>query len=281
MMDNKFRVASTVSDIKDKIRINIDEDADTIYWYIKFNLRLDKSSVTNDTCEVIDTDGYLMRTYIAYDPERDYIVVSPIDTYKNNMYYILTITEQVKSEGGNNLKRPVHILFKLLNNRVSRHEILKQRLKLPETKVRPSNYENLSTTFSTDMSNSSGSLDEHDAFDSRGGKDLGRIDVSINPAIAIIGALLVNVGFFANIPVLFFIALVIFILGFTFVFYQVVSKRTYIYYNMGSHYFKKRNYGKAELYLKRSFAADEMNERAEYALIKVRQYIERAEEEEK
>ena len=285
-MDDKFRVASTMSDIKDKIRINIEEGGDTIYWYIKFNVPLDKTSVTNTTCEVIDTEGYVMRTYIAYDPERNYVVVSPIDSYQNNTYYILTIGEDVRSEKGNHLKKKIHILFKLVNNKISKYEVLKASLKLPESKKRPNDYDEFSKSLSEDARGAvlAGVKEEKDMFD--GGhhphkhpQGLGQMTVNINPTMAILGALFINVGFFADIPIVFFVAVVVFLLGFGHVIYQLNRNRSSIYYNMGSNQFRKKNYEKAEGYLLKAFKIDEMNEQAEYALNRVRRYIARAEHE--
>ena len=272
-MDDKFKVASTLPDIKNKIKINIEDNKETIYWYIKFNLRLDKPSVTNNSCEVIDTDGYIMRTYIAYDPGRDFIVVSPLDSYENNKFYILTISNSVRSEKGNNLKTPVHILFKLMNNKISKYEVLKSTVKLPESRKRPEGYDNgnMKKSLSSDVTKLIADSDAHG-----GSKDspqsLGTMSVNVTTSIAIIGALLLNVGFFGGIPFVFFIGVVVFILGFVIVSYQLYKSRSKIYFNIGSHYFTKKKYEKSEQYLMKSFKADEMNEMAEYALNKVRRY---------
>lgn len=275
-MDDKFKVASTVPDFKDKIKIKIEDGSESIYWYIKFNLRLDKASVTNKTCEVIDTEGYILRTYIAYDPDRNWIVVSPLESYTDNEYYILTISSQVKSEKGTYLKKPIHVLFKLVNRTVSKFEILKATVKLPESKNRPSLEEDL-TPYSMDMGRALTDNEPYTPASRNRPQSLGAMPVKFSISPVIVGALLLNVGFFADQPIVFFLGVVICVLGFLLVVHQLHKNRSAIFYNMASHNFSKKKYEKAETYLMRAFKADEMNEKAEYGLNQVRRHLAREE----
>ena len=45
--NERFKVASTLPDLKDKLTINIESDSSKrVYWYIKFNLQLQAKSIT-------------------------------------------------------------------------------------------------------------------------------------------------------------------------------------------------------------------------------------------
>ena len=50
---------------------------------------------------------------IRYDTKNEIIEVEPLEPYSTNEYYFLTITKNVKSRGGQSLKEPVQIKFKL------------------------------------------------------------------------------------------------------------------------------------------------------------------------
>ena len=263
MSNDRFKVASTLPSIKDKLKINILDDTDQIYWYIKFNLHLDKTSVTNKTMQVIDTDGYIMRTYITYDTYRHVIVVSPIDSYIENKYYILSISKKVKSEKGQHLKKEIHIMFKLMNHKISKFEILKSTVKVPDPRPRPEDYDQMMGTLYTFTK-------ENDPFK---GNTLPFLNIKVNFIPALLGIPIIISGFFMEIIPMFFAGVVLFSLGFFIVLGQVFKNRSKIIYNLGAYHFNKGNYAKAHKHLYKAFAVDKENEHAEYGLERVRDFI--------
>ena len=284
MTDERFRVATTNPSLKDKIKIDIEDNKKNIYWYIKFNVPLDKSSVTNKTMSVMDTDGYLMRTYIAYDPARDLIVVSPIDSYIENKYYILGITTEVRSARGNNLKKEIHIMFMLINNQVSKFQILKNINGIPEQKDRPANYDSLidpkkpnhpidtsSAVYKApdELENGPSSRDMDTSF----ARDSIRYkDIKVRTNIAVSGAIIAGIGFGVNLAAMFFIGVVMFVLGFYIILRSVYDNRAKVFYNMGAYNFNKKKYPKALGYIQKSFDMDR-NEMSRHALRTVKKYI--------
>jgi uncharacterized protein YfaS (alpha-2-macroglobulin family) len=54
-----------------------------------------------------------LKTYIRYDTVNQYIEIEPLEAYTQNQSYILTISKNVKSKGGKNLKAPVTLQFKI------------------------------------------------------------------------------------------------------------------------------------------------------------------------
>lgn len=143
-MGKEVKLATTDPDLKDRIKIDIDDDSgEGIYWYIKFNIPLNENTVSNKAMTITDAKGYKMRTEIMYYKSRNTIVISPKESYMENVFYILTISKKVKSLGGNHLKGDTHILFKLKDNQISQYEILKDDIKIPAPCERPINYEEL------------------------------------------------------------------------------------------------------------------------------------------
>ncbi|MCL1924021.1 MAG: hypothetical protein FWF50_00390 [Defluviitaleaceae bacterium] len=112
--NERFKIASTLPDLKDKITINItSENPKKIYWYIKFNLQLHKKSVTEKSMIVIDMKGNILKTNCSYDEKNGIIVVSPLESYEKNKYYILSINRDIHSSSGKKLEKPINIMFKL------------------------------------------------------------------------------------------------------------------------------------------------------------------------
>ena len=51
--------------------------------------------------------------YIRYDIPNNMIEVTPLEPYTEGLFYFLNITTKVRSKGGQRLKEPVKIKFKL------------------------------------------------------------------------------------------------------------------------------------------------------------------------
>ena len=270
MPNERFRVTTTMPGMKDKIQIKIlDGNTDRIYWYIKFNLQLDKTSVTNKTMQVTDTDGYIMRTYIAYDTNRHVIVVSPIDSYMENKYYILGISKDVRSESGQNLKKEIYVLFKLINNEISKFEVLKSTARIPVAKQRPPDYdENLIKVYSFSKKSNEQNTEV--------GKDLLNYqDVKINIILAVLGVPVIGGGFFLEEPMVMGGGAALCLIGMGIILKQMAVKanRSNLTYNMGVFHFNRGRYQKAKFQFQKALLIDEENEQAEYAITKVGFYI--------
>lgn len=291
MADDRFRVSSTMSDLKNKLKINIEDDRENIYWYIKFNLVLDKKSATNKTMQVIDTDGYIMRTYITYDTYRHLIVVSPLDSYMENKYYILSISKKVKSQKGQHLKKEIHILFMLINNQISKYEILKSTAKLPEPKLRPNNYDeiiSLTESPTANMQNpkqetlQADSVEEYDYTENTSQAEdkttqskkqtLPFKSFKFNLLFVMLGIALLGGGAFTGFIPIFFVGVILFIFGFLIIIRQAYDARSKIYYNIGAYNFNKGKYEKSYKYLEKSFKIDR-NKYSRIALNKLQKYL--------
>lgn len=271
MSDERFRVASTMPGINHKLKINIEDVYEKIYWYIKFNLILDKRSVTNQTMQVMDTDGYIMRTYIAYDTYRHLIVVSPMDTYLENKYYILCISTDVRSEKGQNLKKSIYILFKLINNSISKYEILKNTKSVPNPRPRPHNYDEMLRGTSELIINESSSK-QQDISEKDLKENLLFASFKLDFRLIILSIFLLALGFLINFVPLFFIGATVFIFAFTLITRKAYEQRPQMFYNMGAYYFNKQKYAKADKFLQKSFDINR-NNHARYGIRIIKKHL--------
>lgn len=266
MREGNFRYAASNKDLEDRIMVKMEEGADKIYWHIKFNLALKSSSVNEKTTYVTDLGGYMLESQITYDPNSNVIIISPLESYEENFYYILNITTRVQSEKGQNLKRPVIILFKLLENEIAEMQVLPPNVKTPTPIKRPPNYkanEVKSKVFS-----------DGEIYDNIASDKLKTLRLNINPIYAIIAvACTVALSVFnvkagaAALAVTIVLVAVLLI--------KVFSKptRAIIKYNSGVRDFNTGNYKQAKIKFNDAFLLDSQNETIEYAVSKVEYYL--------
>ncbi len=266
MREGNFRYASSDKDLEDRIKVKMESGADTIYWHILFNLTLDKSTVTNKNMYVTDLAGFMLESDIHYDESTKLIVISPLESYEENFYYILNITTKVKSEKGQNLKKPVIILFKLLENEIAEMQILPPNVKTPEPRKRPVDY-NAKQVKSKVFS-------DGDIYNNVASDKLKTLPLKVNPILAIIGVA-VTVGATLINQTLGFVALGITIVLLGMLLLKVLSKttRAIIVYNAGVRDFNSENYRAAKAKFNEAFLLDSQNEAIEYALSKVEYFI--------
>jgi hypothetical protein len=276
--DENIKILSTNSDVKDKVRTNVHKGSDTVYWYIRFNNLLDKDSITKESMDVTDKYGYIMKTYITYDEVRNFIIISPIDTYHENVYYILNLKEGIKSEKGNQLKNKINVLFKLLGNELSEFEILKSTVKVPEPIERPPNYDELVTTNALEAYVRKLERLKKDKKTAKNTKEIPEFTshkMKLNVVALVIGIVLTIASIpIKNLPISI-IALAIAVLGFIHTVYQISKKefRAILMYNFGVYNFKKEKYDKAYLQFKKAHSLYELNETIEFAAKKSKFYI--------
>jgi len=262
----KIRVAVSDPKLQDKIKVKLTGtgDIETVHWYIRFNIPLDESSVNEKNMEVTDTDGYVMRTDISYRSDDNRIVISPLDSYEEERYYLLKVSKKVCSAKGQNLKSVISILFKLYMGQISEYKILKKDVPVPPSRPRPQNYdEKQKTRTPNDLDNYTQNIKTH----ARMAAD----SVTINPAFGIIGFLLVFVGFIIpSIPVVI-AALILCVLGSVHISAQWRNKvfRAKMHYNKGVRYFNKMQYTQAKYSFEKALYLNPENELAKYGLVRV------------
>jgi len=98
---------------ENRVRQNLSFKTGKFVWRCKFSTALDPSTITSDNLYVVSSAGNRVNMKFTYDDANNEIEVEPVDAYAQETDYFLHITTRVKSRGGQNLKEPVEIKFRL------------------------------------------------------------------------------------------------------------------------------------------------------------------------
>ncbi len=266
--NDKIKIATSIPGLKDKVKIDIPSDTGIIYWYIKFNIPLDEKSVSYRTMEVIDTDGYVMRTDISYDSKLNAIVISPLDTYEQNIYYILSISENVRSARGQNLRSKIHIMFKLIGTAISEFKVLKSNVSIPKSKPRPKDYDKMRTK-------SKVYVFDKNPYENLPQDKLPSLPVKINLIPPVLGLITIFLNYFIKNNYFLYGSILACLVGALYLIIQLTKseRKSEIYYNLGASEFNKGKYEKASKSLKLALKLNPENEMAEYGVNKISFYV--------
>jgi len=265
-MNQESKIHFGISDpnLKDKVRINLTGSPDVIYWFIRFNVPLDESTVNEKSMEVTDTDGYVMRTDIAYEAEKNGIIISPLDTYEEQRYYILKISTGVRSAKGQQLQSPINIVFKLYQKKIANYQILQKDVPVPESIPRPDDYDdNYRFRPKNDLDN----YVDYSRHHVRMTPD----QVRLNPILAILGLLTVLIGFAASNTGLIIASAAICLLGVAHIYSQWRNKvfRAKIHYNKGVQHYNKMEYQQAKIAFNKALEINPQSELVKQAVARV------------
>lgn len=113
-MVHKFlEIEEVPSKYTDKVKQDLKFKTGNFVWRVKFNTPLDPASINKESMYITDLDGTRRPAAILYDATKNQIEVEPINAYAQDVYYKLHITTKVKSKGGQHLKDPIELKFKL------------------------------------------------------------------------------------------------------------------------------------------------------------------------
>ena len=113
MAKNLIDIEDIPPQLANKVKQDLRYKTGKFDWLVRFNIPLDPHTVNKDTMYVTNSQNQKLRSYIRYDTKNEIIEVEPLEPYSTNEYYFLTITKNGKSRGGQSLKEPVQIKFKL------------------------------------------------------------------------------------------------------------------------------------------------------------------------
>ncbi|MCL1997988.1 MAG: hypothetical protein FWG65_04390 [Turicibacter sp.] len=263
----QIMVRTSIPSLQNKVKMKIKGPVDAIYWYIKFNYALDESTVSGQTMNVTDTDGYIMRTVISYRPKHNTISVSPLDTYEEDRYYLLNISRRVRSAKGKNLRSTIHILFKLFDNQVSDFKVLEKGAKVPIPRARPADYDSMPPKTSPNYF-------ERKYIDSTPPGKMSPVSYFVNPAVVVIGALVAAAGVFMWDVIIIMGGLVVCLLGLLHIAVQLQNAelRSKMSFNKGVKAFNREQYLMAERMFRKAINIDPENELAKYGVRKAEIY---------
>lgn len=113
MANNFVNIESVSDDVKNKVKQTLKFRTGNFVWRVKFSAPLNPATVNNNNLYVTSLNHSPLKTHIRYDTINQYIEIEPLESYAQNESYILTITKNVASAGGQRLKKDVSIQFKL------------------------------------------------------------------------------------------------------------------------------------------------------------------------
>jgi hypothetical protein len=209
-----------------------------------------------------------MRTDINYDSARNIIMISPLDTYEQNRFYLLSISRKVRSARGQNLRSNINILFKLYENQISDYQVLKKNIKAPKPRPRPSDYDQRQAlrkfnAFDQSYMDRTPSLDK-----------MSTVSFFVNPAVGILGTLIVIAGLLADSLWIIILGAAVCVGGLAHLYKQFLNKEltSTLAFNKGVRRFNKERYSEAEAAFTRAVNDNPKNELAKYGLYKISLY---------
>lgn len=113
MTNNYLNIESVSGEVEKKVKQSLKFRTGDFVWRVKFSAPLNPSTVNNRNLYVTTMNKTPLKTHIRYDSINQYIEIEPLEPYTENQSYILTVTKNVKSQGGKNLKNEVQLQFKI------------------------------------------------------------------------------------------------------------------------------------------------------------------------
>ena len=108
-----IKIEEATPGVENKIKTDFYFHTGKFVWRVKFSTTLDASTVNNSNLFVTNEAGMPIRAEIHYQSSTNEIEIEPLDTYDTKQAYILHITTKVQSLGGQKLKEPIEVKFRL------------------------------------------------------------------------------------------------------------------------------------------------------------------------
>lgn len=113
MTRNFIEIEDIPKGYENRVHQNLSFKTGKFVWRCRFTTALDPSTINAENLYVMSESGSRMQTKFTYNDSQMEIEVEPIEAYAKDTDYFLNITTKVKSRGGQNLKEPVQIKFRL------------------------------------------------------------------------------------------------------------------------------------------------------------------------
>lgn len=111
MSTNYINIKSVSGGSETLIKQDLKFKTDKFIWRVKFNIPLNPATVNTSNLVLFDESKKPIKTFINYDNENNCIEVENLEGYSQNVTYLLHITKNVESRGGQKLKTPIDITF--------------------------------------------------------------------------------------------------------------------------------------------------------------------------
>jgi len=280
--DGKIKMTMNDPSLRGKVTSRITDPGGVVYWYIRFNVLLDAASVTKRSMNVTDIkNGYIMHVIITYDNTRNLIVLNPMDLYRQNDYYMLNVSRKVRSNKGRPMQKPVHIMFKIVGDKISDFEVIKDTARIPRPKKKPESVrraemrEFMTQDEPPPEENAENAVESEKPEKPKARPQLPFGKISVQVQLAVLGLVWLGLSLFFNNFFVTLSGIILLFLGLIHLVAQLAKKqiRSTIYYDLGVRRFNAGNYPAANIYFKKSFALNPKNEMAQFGLKKSEKYL--------
>ena len=96
------------------IKQNLKFKTGKFIWRVRFTAPLNPSTVNNVNMYVTsEVDGKPLQTSIRYNSAENTVDIEPLEAYAKNTSYVLHVTKNVRSKGGQALKDEIRIRFSI------------------------------------------------------------------------------------------------------------------------------------------------------------------------
>ena len=102
--------ASTNPDI---VKQNLKFKTGKFVWKVKFTAPLNPATINNSNLYVVNASGDKIKASISYDEVSNCIEIEPFFAYEQSQSYVLHVTRNVESRGGQRLKKEVLLKFNI------------------------------------------------------------------------------------------------------------------------------------------------------------------------
>lgn len=113
MARNFIEIEDVPKGYENRVKQNLSFKTGKFIWRCRFTTALDPSTITSDNLFVESEMGTRMDAKFTYNDATMEIELEPLEPYAQDTDYILNITTKVKSRGGQSLKEPIQVKFRL------------------------------------------------------------------------------------------------------------------------------------------------------------------------
>ena len=97
----------------DIVKQNLNFKTSKFIWKVKFTAPLNPATVNTTNLYVVDASGNKIKASINYDEVSNCIEIEPFFAYEYDQSYVLHVTRNVESRGGQRLKKEVLLKFNI------------------------------------------------------------------------------------------------------------------------------------------------------------------------
>lgn len=113
MIKNYIEIEDIPKGYESRVKQKLSFKTGKFVWRCRFTTALDPSTINSENLYVESESGMRLDTKFTYNDADMEIELEPLEPYAQDTNYFLNITTRVKSRGGQHLKEPIQVKFRL------------------------------------------------------------------------------------------------------------------------------------------------------------------------